>query len=213
MKVIKFTVNPFQMNSYVYYDEKSGDGVIIDPAVYTSEEKNELEKIISENNISIKKILLTHGHIDHILGNKFAKDKFGVDIYGNDKDNLLIENSVQQGKMFGIEIEQSPAIDILLDEGDEVEVGDSKFRILHTPGHSPGSICYIDDKNKIVFCGDVIFRESIGRTDLLGGDYNLLISSIKDKLLKEIKKDYLLLPGHMDETTAGYEIINNPYLN
>lgn len=213
MKVIKFPVNPFQMNSYIYYDEKTGDGVIFDPAVYFEEEKDKLEEIIKENNINIKKILLTHGHIDHILGNKFSKERFNVDIYGNDKDNFLIENAVTQGKMYGIELEESPSIDVYLNEGDKLKAGDIEFRIIHTPGHSPGSICYIDDKSKIVFCGDVVFRESIGRTDLPGGDYNLLISSIKDKLFKEVKEDYILLPGHMEETNVGHEIKYNPFLN
>lgn len=213
MKVIKFPVNPFQMNSYIYYDEKTGDGVIFDPAVYFPEEKDKLEEIIKENNIKIKKILLTHGHIDHILGNKYSKDRFKADIYGNDKDNFLIENAVTQGKMYGIEMEESPSIDVILNEGDTVDVADAELRIIHTPGHSPGSICYIDDKNKIVFCGDVVFRESIGRTDLPGGDYNLLISSIKDKLFKEVKEDYILLPGHMEESNVGHEIKYNPFLN
>lgn len=213
MKIIKFPVNPFQMNSYIYYDEKTGDGVIFDPAVYFPEEKDKLEEIIKENNIKIKKILLTHGHIDHILGNKYSKDRFKADIYGNDKDNFLIENAVTQGKMYGIEMEESPSIDVILNEGDTVDVADAELRIIHTPGHSPGSICYIDDKNKIVFCGDVVFRESIGRTDLPGGDYNLLISSIKDKLFKEVKEDYILLPGHMEESNVGHEIKYNPFLN
>ncbi|MBE2255066.1 MAG: MBL fold metallo-hydrolase [Ignavibacteria bacterium] len=213
MKVIKFPVNPFQMNSYIYYDEKTGEGVIFDPAVYFPEEKDKLEEIINENNINIKKILLTHGHIDHILGNKYSKDRFKVDIYGNDKDNFLIENAVTQGKMYGIEMEESPFIDVILNEGDTIDVADAELRIIHTPGHSPGSICYIDDKNKIVFCGDVVFRESIGRTDLPGGDYNLLIRSIKDKLFKEVKEDYILLPGHMEETNVGHEIKYNPFLN
>ncbi|HCA43037.1 MAG TPA: MBL fold hydrolase [Bacteroidetes bacterium] len=213
MKVIKFPVNPFQMNSYIYYDEKTGDGVIFDPAVYFPEEKDKLEEIIIKNNINIKKILLTHGHIDHILGNKYSKDRFKVDIYGNDKDNFLIENAVTQGKLYGIEMEESPSIDVILNEGDKIDIADTELRIIHTPGHSPGSICYIDDNNKIVFCGDVVFRESIGRTDLPGGDYNLLISSIKDKLFKEVKEDYILLPGHMEETNVGHEIKYNPFLN
>ncbi|HRE41539.1 MAG TPA: MBL fold metallo-hydrolase [Ignavibacteria bacterium] len=213
MKVIKFPVNPFQMNSYIYYDENSGDGVIFDPAVYFPEEKKKLDDILKTNNINIKKILLTHGHIDHILGNRYSKNKFDVDIYGNDKDNFLIENAVKQGVMYGLEIEESPAIDVILNEGDKLDLKNTELRIIHTPGHSPGSICYIDDNNKLVFCGDVVFRESIGRTDLPGGDYNLLISSIKDKLFKEIKEDYILFPGHMEETTAGYEIKHNPFLN
>ncbi|HEX2787924.1 MAG TPA: MBL fold metallo-hydrolase [Ignavibacteria bacterium] len=212
MKVIQLPVNPFQMNCYIYYDENTGEGIIIDPAVYFPEEKEELKKILEKEKIKITKIINTHGHLDHILGNKFSKELFNVELTGHKDDELMIKNSVTQGKMYGVEVEESPAFDSYLAEGDDLKVANASLRIIHTPGHSPGSICLIDDKNKLVFCGDVIFKESIGRTDLPGGDYNTLIDSIKNKLFKEVTDEYQLLPGHMETTDVGYEKMNNPFL-
>lgn len=212
MKVIQLPVNPFQMNCYIFYNEKTGEGIIIDPAVYSTEEKNELKKILEKEKIKITKIVNTHGHLDHVLGNKFSKELFNVDLIGHKDDEFMIKNSVAQGKMYGVEVEESPAFDGYLNEGDILEAAGAKLRIIHTPGHSPGSICLIDDDNKLVFCGDVIFRESIGRTDLPGGDYNTLIDSIKNKLFKEVTDEYQLLPGHMETTDVAYEKKYNPFL-
>jgi hydroxyacylglutathione hydrolase len=212
MKVIQLPVNPFQMNCYIYYDEKTKEGIIIDPAVYFLEEKEELKKILEKEKIKIIKIINTHGHLDHVLGNKFSKEFFDVELIGHKEDEFMIKNSVTQGKMYGVEVEESPAFDGYLNEGDSVNIANASLRIIHTPGHSPGSICLIDDKNKLVFCGDVIFRESIGRTDLPGGDYNTLIDSIKNKLFKEVTDEYQLLPGHMETTDVGYEKKNNPFI-
>lgn len=212
MKVIQLPVNPFQMNCYIYYDEKTGEGIIIDPAVYFPEEKAELKKILEKEKINIKRIVNTHGHLDHVLGNKFSKELLNVELMGHKDDEFMIKNSVTQGKMYGVEVEESSSFDSYLAEGDDLKVADTSLRIIHTPGHSPGSICLIDDKNKLVFCGDVIFKESIGRTDLPGGDYNTLIDSIKNKLFKEVTDEYQLLPGHMETTDVGYEKKNNPFL-
>lgn len=212
MKVIRFPVNPFEMNSYIYYDENTGNGVIFDPAVYYEEEKQTLIKLIEKNNIKIKHIINTHGHLDHILGNKFAKETFNVPIYMHKDDEFLLENAVKQGEMMGIPIDPQPPVDEYLTEDSIIKIGDTEFRFIHTPGHSPGSVCAIDDKNKIVFCGDVVFKNSIGRTDLAGGSMDVLLSSIKNKLFKECDDEYELLPGHMETTNISDEKKHNPFL-
>lgn|SRR5690606_11954435 len=212
MKVIRFPVNPFEMNSYIYYDDNTGDGVIFDPAVYSQEEKDTLRKLIDENNINIKHIINTHGHIDHILGNKFAKELFNVPIYMHKDDEFLLDNALKQAEMMGIPLEEQPPIDEYITEDTIIKAGDTEFRFIHTPGHSPGSVCAIDDKNKVVFCGDVVFKNSIGRTDLAGGSMDTLLSSIKNKLFKECGDEYELLPGHMEPTNVGDEKKYNPFL-
>ncbi len=211
MKVKTFTVNPFAMNCYVYFDEQSKQGVIIDPGAYTVVEKQQIEKFIKDNKINIKLILNTHGHIDHIMGNDWAKRFFSVPIMMHNEDLLLIERAVEQGEMFGVTFPQPPKPDKLIDEKDEIKFSGTVLKILHTPGHSPGSICFIDEKEKIIFAGDTLFSGSIGRTDLWMGDYDLLISSIKNKILK-YGDDYKVYAGHLVETTIGEERKNNPFL-
>lgn len=212
MKVIQFPVNPFSMNSYIYYDENSKDGVIFDPAVFYPEEKAKLKEIIEGEGIKITHIINTHGHIDHIMGNKFAKELFGVPVYLHADDNFLLKNASKQAEMMGIDIDVQPPADEVITEDTIIEIGNTKLRFIHTPGHSPGSVCAIDDKNKNVFSGDVVFKNSIGRTDLAGGDMDTLLSSIKDKLFVESGDDYILFPGHMEITNVADEKKYNPFL-
>jgi hydroxyacylglutathione hydrolase len=211
MKTKIFPVNPFEMNCYVYHDENSGEGVIIDPGAYTHDEKSEILEYIHSNNITIKYIINTHGHIDHIMGNKWAKDEFGAPLLMNKEDMPLLKKSVEQRSMYGIAVPNSPDPDRYLCEGDTVTFGDCSFSILYTPGHSPGSVCLVDEKSKTIFAGDVIFHNSIGRTDLWMGDMDTLISSIKDKLFK-YPDDFTLYPGHYEQTTIGEEKTFNPFL-
>jgi len=212
MRIKRFIVNPFQMNCYIYFDETSGNGVIIDPGVYSEAEKSCLRKYITDNGITITSVINTHGHIDHVLGNAFAKDLFNVHLYLHKEDRFLLESVKEQGVYFGIDIENLPEPDGYLDDNSVIPAGDSTLAVLHTPGHSPGGICLIDHKNKIVFSGDSIFRESIGRTDLPGGNSDILINSIKGKLFTACKDDYIIYPGHMEETTIGHEKSENPFL-
>lgn len=211
MIVKRFPVNPFEMNCYVYHDENSKEGVIIDPGAYTNEERKIILDYITSNSIKIKYILLTHGHVDHILGNKWAKENFHVDMFMHKEDLPLIERSTEQALMFGVEIEQSPHPDKFLDENSELNVGDCRFKIIHTPGHSPGSICYIDEKNKLIFGGDCLFKGSIGRTDLWRGNYDELLASIKNKILI-YPDEFTVYSGHFEETTIGDEKKLNPFL-
>jgi hydroxyacylglutathione hydrolase len=212
MIIKTFTVNPFMMNCYIYWDEKNREGVIIDPGAYEDSEKDEIENYISENRINIKYILLTHGHIDHVMGNRWAKDLLKVPVLMHEEDLPLIENAAEQGKLFGVSFPQPPVPDKFISEGDVVEFSSCVLNILHTPGHSPGSICFVDHKQKIIFCGDTVFQGSIGRTDLWEGNLETLLNSINTKIIS-CGADYRLYPGHMEDTTVGFEKVNNPFLN
>jgi glyoxylase-like metal-dependent hydrolase (beta-lactamase superfamily II) len=200
------------MNCYIYYDEKSKDAVIIDPGAFADDEKESIRKFVETNGLNISRIINTHGHIDHVLGNSFAKEAFDKPICMNEDDLFLLEGSRDQARFFGLEIPQLPGIDEFLNEGDIIPVGNAELKVIKTPGHSPGSVCLIDDKNKTVFCGDLIFHNSVGRTDLPGGNYKVLINSISDKLFGNTGDDYVIYPGHMEETTVGNEKKYNPFL-
>ncbi|MBL8015950.1 MAG: MBL fold metallo-hydrolase [Ignavibacteria bacterium] len=212
MQIKKFTVNPFAMNCYIYWDERSGDGVIIDPGAFEEFEKEEILNYIAQNKINIKLILNSHGHIDHIMGNDWAKKMWNVPLLMHKDDMPLIDKALDQGAMFGVTFPKPPAPDEFIDGSDEVKFADTVFKILYTPGHSPGSVCFVDEKEKVIFAGDTVFNGSIGRTDLWMGDINVLLDSIHNKIFK-YEDEYTLYPGHMDETTIGWEKANNPFLN
>ncbi|MCX6158278.1 MAG: MBL fold metallo-hydrolase [Ignavibacteriae bacterium] len=212
MKIKTFTVNPFQMNSYLYYCENTKEGVIIDPGYDTKYEQDDLLEHINGNNIRINYILMTHGHIDHILGNGFAVDNFAVPSYLHKDDLFLYERGVEQAVLYGVQIPPLPEIKDFIDERLKIKVGNNELNFIHTPGHSPGGVCIVDHSERVVFCGDVVFQSSIGRTDLPGGDYETLISSINVNLFSKCSDEYKLYPGHMDSTTVGEEKKSNPYL-
>lgn len=212
MKVIQIPLNPFSMNCYIYFDETSGDGIIIDPGAFTEAEKNNIRRITEDNNIKIKYIVNTHGHLDHILGNKFAKDYFRVPVMMHQSDVFLLDNSSEQARFFGLDFPPPPPVDEFITNDTSISLNGTELKFINTPGHSPGSVCIIDDKNKNVFCGDLIFKNSVGRTDLQGGDIKILLDSIKNKLFKVSKDDYILHPGHMEITNVKDEKKFNPFL-
>jgi hydroxyacylglutathione hydrolase len=206
-----FTVNPFSMNCYIYWDEKTKEGVIIDPGAYEDFEKDEILNYIKVNGIGIKLILNTHGHIDHIIGNHWAKNEFNVPILMHKEDMTLIKNAMKQGEMFGVSFPQPPDPDKYIGETDIIKFSGTEFKIIHTPGHSPGSVCFVDEIEKVIFGGDVVFRGSIGRTDLWMGDMDVLLDSILNKVFK-YSDDFVIYPGHMEETSIGEEKESNPFL-
>ncbi|MCX6165253.1 MAG: MBL fold metallo-hydrolase [Ignavibacteriae bacterium] len=212
MKIKKFIVNPFQMNCYLYYNESTGDGIIIDPAAYDKYEEDEINNFIKSKNIKLKYIVNTHGHIDHVLGNKFAKRNFNCPLLIHIDDLFLLNNSCAQGIFYNLKVDKSPEPDGFITEDLKFKLNETEISFILTPGHSPGGICIVDHLNKIVFSGDTIFRESIGRTDLPGGNTDILMDSIKNKLFEQCGNDYTLYAGHMEETTIGYEKKYNPFL-
>ncbi len=200
------------MNCYICYDPETLDGILIDPGAVTDEEKLMITNFVSSNAINLTCIVNTHGHVDHVLGNQFAKNTFGKEIFINEDDAFLLESTREQARFFGLEVPEPPEPDKNIKEGDELKFGKSVFRVIKTPGHSPGSICLINDEAKSVICGDLIFKNSVGRTDIPGGNYKVLLSSISDKLFREVADDYQLFPGHLESTVVGEEKQFNPFL-
>lgn len=191
----------------MYWDEATRDGVIIDPGA----EENLIFRQVSDSNMVPRAILLTHGHADHIAAVAAVKDKYRIPLYiGRGEETLLANPSANVSAFFADPIVAPPA-DFLLDDEQLVELGTLSLRVLATPGHSPGGICYLDETAGLLFCGDTLFYGSIGRTDFPGCSHKALIDSINDKILKLPDKT-VCYPGHGPETTVGGERANNPFL-
>ena len=210
MKIKKFIVNEFQVNAFVVYDETQ-EAVIIDGAVKFKNEQEELFAFIEANELNIKYILNTHGHVDHISGNAKLKEKFGIDILMNSEDDFLVDSAVSHANAYGLNIDQPPKVDVDIDENTIIKFGNSEFKCIHVPGHTPGSIAFYSEDNSVVFTGDALFAGSIGRTDLPKGDYKTLIDSIKSKLMS-LPRETKVYCGHGPETSINDEMISNPFL-
>lgn len=211
MKIKEFRCNPFAENTYLLYDETS-EAIIIDCGCLYDDEKTIMANFISKNNLTIKHLINTHLHIDHIFGNEWAARTFGVLPQAHQADEFLIEQAVAQARLFGIYEEVKPqALGKYLNEGDLIRFGNQELQILHVPGHSAGSLCFYSEKEGFVIVGDVLFRGSIGRTDLPGGNYTQLISQIKSKLLT-LLDETTVYSGHGISTTIGQERRTNPFL-
>lgn len=205
-----FTFNPFQENTYILYDE-SKECAIIDPGCYDKSEQIELVNFIEKKCLIPVKLLQTHCHIDHVLGSKFIAEKYLLKMEINDKEIPVLNVAEQSGMLWGVRCDTPPKPDIFLNEGDVIRFGISELEILFTPGHSPGSLVFYNKNQKIAVAGDVLFYQSIGRTDLPGGDHGTLLSSIKNKLFP-LGDEFKIFPGHGPETTIGFEKENNPFL-
>lgn len=210
MQIQSFTFNPFDENTYVIYDE-TRECVIIDPGCYMNEEKAELIAFIEEKKLSPTMVLNTHCHVDHIFGNKFLFDKYGLLPICHQLELKLLDAAGEYSKQWGIFLEPSPHPQKFLEEGDLVQFGSSSLEVLFTPGHSPGSVCFYNSKEKILIGGDVLFQMSIGRTDLPGGHHQTLLDSITQKLFV-LPADVKVFSGHGPTTTIGFEKMYNPFL-
>ncbi len=205
-----FTFNPFQENTYVLYDDQ-GEAFVIDPGNSNAEENKALSDFIDQKKLKLKRLLLTHAHIDHILGVRYVFDRYGLLPEVHHNDLFFVDRMAQSASMYGIHCEQAPAPDRFLNEGEKVVLGKYEFDCIFTPGHSPGSISFYNQENKLLISGDVLFRGSIGRSDLPMGDHETLISSIKEKLLP-LGDEVKVYSGHGPSTTIGHEKLNNPFL-
>lgn len=211
MNITSFTFNPFQENTYVVYD-KSKECIIIDPGCYNKKEQEELKNFIDEKGLTPVKLINTHCHIDHILGNQFVSEKWNLELYMHKLDLPLLEKAAEIGKMYGFEeFKGSPFPKHFLNEQNTLTFGNSKFDILFTPGHAPGHICLYNKRNNLLIAGDVIFQGSIGRTDLPGGNHDTLINSIITKLFP-LPNSTQIFCGHGPSTNLGYEKEHNPFL-
>lgn len=212
MKIKSFICNPFCENTYVLYDEFSKETAIIDCGCYTMQEKQSLTDFIEQNSLKVKYLLNTHLHLDHVFGNAFIASKYGVLPLAHQADEVLLENFDQQLSFFGLNaVDGVQALGGYLTEDDVLIIGDEQLSILHIPGHSLGSLCFYSQKSNAIFVGDVLFKESIGRTDLQGGNYTQLIEGITKKLFS-LPDETIVYSGHGSITQIGYEKQNNPYL-
>jgi glyoxylase-like metal-dependent hydrolase (beta-lactamase superfamily II) len=205
-----FAVGPFLSNCFILGCEKTKEAIVIDPGDKTPQ----IARTIHKEDLKIKYILLTHGHLDHVAGVGDLKRSFGGVIGLHQEDLELYESLPKQAASWGLQAEKPPPVEKLLEEKEKLIFGSYTLEVIHTPGHSPGGVCFklIEKGTKpIIFCGDTLFRGSIGRTDLWKGSYQTLISSIKEKLLK-LPQNTIVYPGHGPSTTIGEEARENPFL-
>jgi glyoxylase-like metal-dependent hydrolase (beta-lactamase superfamily II) len=205
-----FTFNDFQENTYIIHDE-TNDCIIIDPGCNTTQERAQLKNYISEHGLKPVRLLNTHCHIDHILGNAFVADTYGLKLETHAGEIPVLESGKMIAQMYGISYDYSPDPEKLLAEGDLVTFGQTTMQVLFTPGHSPASICFYQPHERWIIAGDVLFYESIGRTDLPGGDHQTLLDSIRTQLFV-LEDDVRVFPGHGPATLIGHERKFNPFL-
>ena len=207
-KAVIVPVTPFQQNCTLLWCEVTKRAVVIDPGG----DLPEVERAIRRAGVCVDKIWLTHGHVDHVAGASDLKTNLKVSIEGPHKDDLfLLQHVAETGRSYGMWNASNVTPDRWLEEGDQVQIGELTFNVLHCPGHSPGSIVYFNPVQRLAIVGDVLFAGSIGRTDLPGGNYQQLIESIKDKLLP-LGDDVAIISGHGPTSTIGHERATNPFL-
>ena len=208
----KFVFNPFSENTFVLWDKTTFEALVIDPGCYSGEEESELERFLIQNKLNLKYILNTHCHLDHVFGNAFLKAKFNsAKLILAEEEVTLLKGADKQSEMFGLTFNTSPLPDEILTEQTEIFLGKMKVVPLFTPGHTFGEYSFLVETNNICFTGDVLFCESIGRTDLWGGNQAILIESIRGKLFN-LPDETVILPGHGEETTISHEKKYNPFM-
>lgn len=210
LTVKKFPFNPLQENTYVVYNEQS-DCVIIDPGCYYENERNQLKEFIDKNGLRAKYLLNTHGHFDHVFGDQFVYATWGLKPHLHEMEKPVFDYAPVSADRFDLQFEPYTGDFIFLREYDTIRLGTDELTVLFTPGHSPGHIAFYCAAQHFVLSGDVLFRDSIGRTDLPGGDFNQLAESIRTRLYI-LPDQTIVYNGHGPETTIGYEKGHNPFV-
>lgn len=210
IKVGVLPFNPFQENTIILSDE-SGECVIVDAGNYNPQEDAALSKYITDNGLKPVMAVNTHGHVDHMLGVNYVKETYGIPFAIHGKDKFLIDSAPTHGAIYGFKVDKVSTVDIDLEGQKELKFGNTVFQIIETPGHTPGHVAFYNSDNKLLLTGDTLFRESIGRTDLPGGDYSWIMRSILDKLIP-LGDDVHFYPGHGMESTIGHESLYNPFV-
>ena len=210
LTVKTFTFNPVQENTYVLYNAKK-ECCIIDPGCYFSEERDRLKTDIEKTGLKPVLLLNTHCHLDHIFGNKFVHETWGLDLHIHEKEKIVLANGPASGLRFQLPFENYEGPLIYIKEGENIKLGDDELEVFFTPGHSPGSVSFYHEAGGFVIGGDVLFNSSIGRTDLPGGDYDTLVNSIQTKFFT-LPDDTKVYSGHGPVTTVGFEKMNNPFV-
>ena len=211
MKIARLTFNPLQENTYVVWDETL-EAVVIDAGNMSEKENATLEQFLSERGLKPVYALNTHGHFDHLMGVEFLRSRYGAKFAVSSKDKFLVESAKQNAAMFGVgggNIVE--VIDVDLEGMESIKFGQSELQIISTPGHTPGHVAFYEPQAKVLFTGDTLFRESIGRTDLPGGDYSWIMSSILEKIMP-LGDEVKVYPGHGETTDIGHESMYNPFV-
>ncbi len=209
MKIKKFTFNPFQENTYILYN-KNKDAIIVDPGCFDQSEENELLKFVEENGLIPIRVINTHAHIDHVLGNQFVVNQFNIELSLFQSEYPMLEMAKTSAELYGVPYKESPEPHSFLKEGDQLVFGETTLKILFVPGHAPDHIVLLNEKDKTLIGGDVLFKGSIGRTDLPGGNHEQLLKNIKEKIFT-LDESITVYSGHGEETTIGFEKRNNPF--
>ena len=210
MKIACLPFNPIQENTYVVWDD-TRECVIIDAGNSSPREDAALDNFIAQEGLKPVLAANTHGHFDHTMGVEHLRQRYGIPFALSGKDKFLLDNAAPGSSIFGVKVGAMPSIDLDLDTTDEVRFGHTALKIIPTPGHTPGHVSLYAPQAKAVFTGDTLFRESIGRTDLPGGDYSWIMRSILDILLP-LGDEVHVYPGHGPESTIGHEVLYNPFI-
>lgn len=211
MRLLKFTFNAFQENTYILYDDKN-QGIIVDPGMSTPSEWEEVMQALEVNTLDLQAIVLTHGHIDHILGiHRLLEWKPSMPIYSHKITQEVLNAQPDYAALFGIHLPSAPQITHFLKIGEKLKVGQETLDVLYTPGHCPGEVSFYNASSKTLIAGDVLFYESIGRTDLPGGDLPTLLDAIREQFWP-LPDDTTVYCGHGPETTIAHEKVHNPFI-
>lgn len=210
MKIKRFEFNMFPVNCYVISDE-TGEAAIIDAGCFFPEEQQMLKQYITDNKLTVKHLLNTHLHLDHVFGNPFILREFGLKAEACQLDEFLLAKLPDQCRMFGFSPNEAPVgLGHYIEDGEIIRFGHTELQSIHVPGHSPGGMVYYCKADACLFSGDVLFQGSIGRADLEGGDFNELIEQISCRLLT-LPDETLVYPGHGEPTSIGKEKMENPF--
>lgn len=210
MNVARLTFNPIQENTYIVWDDTK-ECIIIDAGNFSAREDAALTDFLNKHDLRPTMAVNTHGHFDHAMGVAYVKETYNVPFACSMKDSFLIEKAVESGMMFGVKCAPVPAIDIDLDATDVITFGNTTLQVIKTPGHTPGHVALYNAEHKMLFTGDTLFRESIGRTDLPGGDYSWIMRSILEQILP-LGDETTIYPGHGDKSDLGHETLYNPFI-
>ena len=210
INIQKFVFNPFQVNTYVLSDE-SNECVIIDPGCSDGVESLQLMDYFKNNGLKPVRVLLTHTHIDHVIGCNALEDLLNIEPEAHKAGLVFLEHSVTTAQTYGLDLEKNPEVSKFITEGEDIIFGNSRLEVLYTPGHADGSVCFLSREDGFVIVGDVLFQMSIGRTDFPTGNFDVLKKSIFEKLFV-LAEDTVVYSGHGPETSIGFEKNNNPFL-
>ena len=205
-----FALNPVQENTYIVYNN-NGKAIIIDPGCYSNVEQEMLKQFLKQNSLTPVQLLNTHCHLDHVFGNKWVYETYGLELHIHPNEELVLQYAPASGLKWGLPFDNYNGPLHFLQEGNSVFLNEDELKILLTPGHSPGSICFYNAQQNFVIGGDVLFYESIGRTDLPGGSHETLLNSIQQKLFV-LPDETIVYNGHGRSTTIGHEKKYNPFL-